>query len=120
MEYNKIDLKELFQIKGFYSRKQWWLIVVFIFFLNFFVIYITSLMVLSEQVLITALGTVLMFGTIMGTFFLQIFSSIKRLHDANLSGWFTLFYLLPYLGPLIIMILCGFLGSSRLNNKYEY
>ncbi|AVR47057.1 hypothetical protein C7S20_18390 [Christiangramia fulva] len=42
---------------------------------------------------------------------------IKRLHDINLSGWFSLINFIPYIGALFGLIVL-FIDSSRGSNKY--
>ena len=44
--------------------------------------------------------------------------SIKRLRDANVSAWWYLLVLIPYLGAFIIFIMNAFLPSVEEGNKY--
>lgn len=43
--------------------------------------------------------------------------SIKRLHDINRSGWYSLIFILPIIGSIFLIVLCG-LKSDPNNNKY--
>ena len=38
--------------------------------------------------------------------------SVRRLHDTDKSGWFLLLVLVPYIGPIILLILFCWPGSS--------
>jgi uncharacterized membrane protein YhaH (DUF805 family) len=41
--------------------------------------------------------------------------SVRRLHDRNLSGWLVLMLLVPYLGPLVILVLMMLPGTRGPN-----
>jgi len=43
--------------------------------------------------------------------------TVRRLHDANLTGWLVLLSLVPYIGSFVILILT-LLPSQNTNNKY--
>ena len=45
-------------------------------------------------------------------------NSVKRLHDCNKSGWFLLINLLPFIGQLWILILCGFTKGTEEGNRF--
>lgn len=49
--------------------------------------------------------------------YFSILQFIKRLHDINLSGWWVLFSLIPYVGGLFGLVLI-FIDSSKGPNKY--
>ena len=49
---------------------------------------------------------------------ISITISIKRLRDANVSAWWYLLVLIPYLGAFIIFIMNAFLPSVEEGNKY--
>lgn len=42
----------------------------------------------------------------------------RRLHDANFSAWFLLFYLLPIVGPIVLLILCA-LPSKPMGVRFD-
>jgi uncharacterized membrane protein YhaH (DUF805 family) len=43
---------------------------------------------------------------------------VRRLHDANLSGWMSLLAVLPYVG-LVIQIVFGLLPSKQLGERFD-
>ncbi len=49
---------------------------------------------------------------------INVGTSIKRLHDINYSGWFTIIYIaIPYAGiPLMIALMC--IPGTKGQNKY--
>ena len=51
-------------------------------------------------------------------FVLNVCITIRRLHDRNMSGWWILLNIIPYIGGLIIFIICGFLKGTVGKNKY--
>jgi uncharacterized membrane protein YhaH (DUF805 family) len=44
--------------------------------------------------------------------------TIKRLHDGNSSGWWLLFGLVPFVGPVVIPIVCYFMRGTVGPNDY--
>jgi uncharacterized membrane protein YhaH (DUF805 family) len=48
----------------------------------------------------------------------SISSSVARLHDRGHSAWWLLWFLLPGIGWLVLLILNGFLAGSGAPNKY--
>ena len=44
---------------------------------------------------------------ILATIVPNISIAVRRLHDAGFSGWMYLLQLIPYLGGLVVMILCA-------------
>jgi uncharacterized membrane protein YhaH (DUF805 family) len=46
-----------------------------------------------------------------------IAATTRRLHDANFSGWFQLLCLIPYLGGVVVLILC-LLPGTKGDNKF--
>ncbi len=49
---------------------------------------------------------------------INIRCNIRRLHDANLSGWYVLFGFIPYLGVMWRIIYSFFFPSSNGKNRY--
>jgi uncharacterized membrane protein YhaH (DUF805 family) len=53
------------------------------------------------------------------TLFIMAFSAtVRRLHDRGISGWWTLLNLIPYLGVIVIVFICGVLKGEARENKY--
>ena len=43
--------------------------------------------------------------------------TVRRLHDTDKSAWFLLLYLIPFVGPIIILVLM-LIDSTRGTNRY--
>ena len=50
---------------------------------------------------------VLLIAWIVATIVPNIAITVRRLHDAGFSGWMYLLQLIPYLGALVVLILCA-------------
>ena len=60
-----------------------------------------------------------LFTLVMFIFYIPLLSqTIRRLHDAGYSGWFIALGLIPYLGGIILLVLC-LLPSQPHPNKYD-
>ncbi|QOP42170.1 DUF805 domain-containing protein [Sulfurimonas marina] len=131
----------LFSAKGCYTRAQWWKVFVSLIALSialwmmeyFFVIKGMADMAtnvlngdaaseISRRVdkkiglgmVISVIFTISWFVM----FWVSLVTSIKRFHDANLSGWMWLLNFIPFVGPIIVFIINGFVGTKPLGNMY--
>lgn len=96
------------QFSGRASRSEYWFVVLFM-----------TLAVLALMIPLFTIGTDYYgepnaFGTMISLFLLVFFLgslvpsiaiAVRRLHDANLSGWFYLLSLIPYIGGLVLLVL---------------
>ncbi len=89
------------------GRKAFWMFVLVSFLISF---------VLS--VLDGVLGTVF-FGVIfsLGVLVPSIAITARRLHDTGKSGWWQLIGLIPFIGTIILIVLCVLKGDAG-SNKY--
>ena len=44
-----------------------------------------------------------------------IAATVRRLHDVDKSGWFVLLALIPFVGAIILIVLCAAEGDSAAN-----
>jgi uncharacterized membrane protein YhaH (DUF805 family) len=115
--------KALFSAQGCFTRWQYWkvtllsLLIYFIYFMSFG--FITSGVDSGDfsEGLLTFWGILGVF-LILPIAYINIVTSIKRFHDINLSGWFYLLNLIPYIGGLIVLIMNGFLPSVKEGNRF--
>ncbi len=56
--------------------------------------------------------------THLGLIYPSIVVCVKRLHDTDRSGWNMLWVLIPTLGVLYIIIVCGFFKGTDGGNRY--
>lgn len=109
-----------FKFYGRSSRSEywWWQLFVVLLGVSFGVIEILwggagdSANVVDWQ--LTAAGN--LFGT--ATFIPTLTLTVRRLHDMNRSGLFILFFLLPLLGAVVLMIMCIF-PSNPLGRRHD-
>ena len=47
-----------------------------------------------------------------------IMSSIRRLHDLGMTGWWLFLTWIPIIGSLILTVLLGFVRGDKEPNKY--
>lgn len=99
-----------FNFEGRATRKQYWL-----FFLFFFII---SMIWGAFAGMDNFIGT--LFGIVYALYILAVIVPLlsigaRRLHDRNLSGWWQLLVLLPFIGSLILLILFVLPGTPGQN-----
>lgn len=114
MEWYLKVLKQYVDFKGRARRKEYWM------FMLFNVIFAIVAMILDN-----VFGTtynITFYGFFYTIYCLAVFLpglgvSVRRLHDTGKSGWFMLLALIPFIGPLIILVFTV-LDSDPLDNKY--
>lgn len=52
-------------------------------------------------------------------FWLNVASSVRRLHDRNRSGWWVVLYAFPLLGQMWQFIECGLLPPRHAGNRFD-
>lgn len=100
----KTCFKKYFDINGRASRSEYWWFFLFVF--------IISAITLNISFLLNGIISLLL---ICPSFAVQI----RRLHDDDMSGWFVLLHLIPFIGTLIIlyfMVTEGTKGPNRFGN----
>ncbi len=123
-EYNMIDwwkkvvLKNYANFQGRARRAEYWNFV-----LANFVIYILGNILLFS--LAGAVGSAFISGVIglivlcfaLGMFIPSLAVLVRRLHDINKSGWYILFYFIPFVG-FILLLVWMFTEGDRFQNNY--
>ncbi len=97
--------------KGRASRKQFWLYVLF-----FLIVFLILSIILN---FFGNLGNILYFLATLAVILPSLGMAVRRLHDFNLSGWWILIGLVPFIGPLILLVffvLPGTEGENRFGN----
>ena len=107
-------LKKYAVFSGRARRKEYW------FFVLFYII-IAIVLVMIDSMAGTISATTGM-GLLSGIFALAMFIpglavGIRRLHDINKSGWWILIGLIPFIGPLILIIFALMAGTAG-DNEY--
>ncbi|HWE45064.1 MAG TPA: DUF805 domain-containing protein [Caulobacteraceae bacterium] len=114
----------LFGFRGRMRRSQWWAVRVVTTVILFVLIGVFAglggSVGRSQTAEVIAGGVALIVGLPVVTLYLWIFvaTSVKRLHDQDLSGWFTLIYFIPYLGGLAAFVMLGCLEGTKGRNRF--
>ena len=103
-------LKKYFNFKDRASRSEYWY-----FQLLLFPIFIWSQFP-SDDNQILVIQLVLTFGLIIP----GISSGVRRFHDKDKSGWFILINLIPFVGWIIVLVICIDKGTAGKNRFGEY
>jgi len=109
----KSGFKRYVDFEGRSSRSEyWWWQLFFILFL------------IGPPFFVGALGLSENWMYLSGVFFLATFIpniaiTIRRLHDSDKSGWLYLTSLIPYVGGLILIVLCCLRGTNGANRFGE-
>lgn len=124
----EITFQGLFSFKGCYTRRQYWSILIGVFF---FEMILGSVLngIFHEDSREDILGigsainsmkvTAIMFIISLPILWIMIATSVKRFHDINKSGAWVFFNLIPFIGNFVVFIMNGFFGSIRQGNLYS-
>lgn len=119
--------KKYAMFSGRASRSEFWWWIVFVYagtaVLGILAGVITSLTTPAQADGSRPIGVggtiflIAMFAFLLAVLVPTIAITFRRLHDAGYSGWFYLLNLIPYVGGLIVLLLCIF-RTSPLAGKY--
>jgi len=104
--------------KGRSTRKEYWMFVLMYVVLVLGVTVLMTISTFSDS--LEVIGTIvsLLFAILLlGTFIPALAILVRRLHDIGWSGWWCLLNFIPYIGGLILIILCC-IPSQKGTNKY--
>ena len=104
-----ICFKKYFVLKGRASRSEYWY-----FYLFSLILYIIPFIIGGEDADIF-IGLLFLILTIP-----SITVSVRRLHDIDKSGWYVFIYLIPFVGGLIMLVMCASVGTEGKNQFGEY
>ena len=93
--------KQYVDFSGRASRKQFWMFVLFYFLVNL-VLAILSRIDGAVGMVFTLVTVLYYFGLLLPT----LAAAARRLRDAGLSPWLLLLSLVPFLGNLILLVMC--------------
>ena len=99
-----IITKKYFCFEGRAARKEFWMWVLVIFVLNLIFNFIPKI------------GGILSLILALGTLLPSLGVTARRLHDLGKSGWMQLLGLIPFVGGVIVLVLCI---PSRTDNSVD-
>jgi uncharacterized membrane protein YhaH (DUF805 family) len=116
-ELIKPVLRRYLWIDGRSSRREWWQIE-FVAIASYWFVGNGAAVVamLHDQPPLLPMPVRLLLGALM--FWVNIASTVRRLHDRNKSGWWALLYLFPVFGIIWHFIECGLLPPRNQGNRY--
>lgn len=106
--------KNYVNFKGRARRKEYW----------GFTLFYALIFAILDAFAFTGIGVILFLVVFVATLPPSISLTVRRLHDINLSGWFTLYMLImliPVIGEgiaIIISIVIGVVQGSAESNKF--
>lgn len=113
------DMKELlFSAEGRVNRGKFWGVFFGIILANFIAITIVLILRMAFGDFGYYSGGFLFLLFYIATLVSGIMVQIKRWHDRGKSGWWVLIGLVPLIGPLWVLIECGFLIGEGDTNQY--
>ena len=111
-------LKKYFIIKGRASRSEYWyfqlLFSPIAFYAGFWSDPVSTGMIDPPPFYLISLALVLLL------FIPAITSQVRRFHDKDKSGWFILINLIPFVGWIIVLVICIDKGTAGKNRFGEY
>lgn len=102
-------LKKYAQFSGRSRRKEYWLYTLFYVVITFLTFYVDALMGEGEGVLSLLLWLLLLVP--------GVAVIVRRLHDIDRSGWWSLILVIPLIGPIVILVFMCLDGTSG-NNRF--
>jgi uncharacterized membrane protein YhaH (DUF805 family) len=115
IKYWKEGFQKYAVFQGRATRAQYWSWVFVNLLIAIFGVVTLIFSFLIEPLFITILVVLVLYW--LAIFIPDLAYTVRRLHDANLTGWLMLIYFVPYVGGLILFILT-LLPSQNINNKY--
>lgn len=111
-------LRRFLWISGRSGRAEWWLIEIGVlasYWLHDTAVRVLMLLGIKDSVT----GGLVILLLAMGLYWVNMASSIRRLHDRNKSGWWALLFLPLVLGTAWQIIACGFLKGREAGARFD-
>ena len=111
------ELRRYLWIEGRSSRREWWQIEIAAIASYWFVGNGANVLAeLHGEPAFVPMPVRMLLGALM--FWINVTSTVRRLHDRNKSGWWALPYLFPLFGQVWHFIECGLLPPRNQGNRY--
>jgi uncharacterized membrane protein YhaH (DUF805 family) len=98
----------MFSFEGRIGRRKWWALI------------ILANVVFLVAYIIAAAIPVLLLVVVPVAIVCSCAINTRRLHDVGWSGWWNLASLVPFLGGLFLLGVCGIAPGNPRSNKYGY
>jgi uncharacterized membrane protein YhaH (DUF805 family) len=111
------ELRRYLWIEGRSGRREWWAVEGLVILGYWFVGTGAAVMAeLSGEPALVPMQARLALAALV--FWINLASTVRRLHDRNKSGWWALTYAIPGIGLLWHVIECGFLPGREAGNRF--
>ncbi len=116
--WKKVVIKNYANFQGRARRAEYWNYVLanFVIYILMNILFFSSAGALDSQFLSGAFGLFILFFAL-GMLIPSLAVLVRRLHDINKSGWFILFYFIPLVG-FIFLLVWLFTDGDRYHNNY--
>ena len=101
----------LFSFEGRINRKPYWMFFLAMIVANIIVAVVAGM-------LGDTLGMIILIPFIIVLIWAGLAVSVKRWHDRDKSGWWVLIGLIPVIGPIWVLVECGFLTGTAGQNRF--
>ncbi len=109
-----IKVVKNFSFSGRARRKEYWMFFLFVIVIAFGLGLLDAILgTYSKEAEIGLLGTIFILAIVIQS----IAVGVRRLHDTGRSGWWLLINLVPFVGPIVVLVLMVLEGQSG-DNQY--
>lgn len=99
-------MKKYAVFEGRASRREFWMFTLVNVVVAFLIGFVSGLLGLPKII-----GTLYMLAILLPS----LAVTVRRLHDMDKSGWWVLLALIPFVGSIVLLIMCIFEGTQGLN-----
>ncbi len=115
--WKKVLFKNYANFQGRARRAEFWNYTLFNFIIFLVLYFVVIVGLLNEADDLGFLGVGILMVYALGVFIPDLAVLVRRLHDINKSGWNILFYFIPLVGPILILVWM-FTDGDRFANNY--
>jgi uncharacterized membrane protein YhaH (DUF805 family) len=111
----------LYSFKGRIKRSEWWLWMIATYVFHGIVVIGIIILAYESGPSINNRGLVfvlILIPVLIHVLWVGIAIYVKRFHDLGHSGWMVCLGLIPYIGGLILLIMCGIIDGNPGPNKF--
>jgi uncharacterized membrane protein YhaH (DUF805 family) len=119
-EIAQFDVKQWLSFQGRIGRQTWWLRYVLLLFCINVAVQVAAwvVSVVDFTGLFAWLFALVGFLVVLALLWPSLAGGVKRLHDRDMSGWWLLIGLVPFVGGIALLVLLGFLRGTPGPNRF--
>ncbi|MBM3659054.1 MAG: DUF805 domain-containing protein [Actinobacteria bacterium] len=112
--WKQVVLERYAQFQGRANRPEYWWYALANFIL-FIALYVVALVFGQVADALGVIAVIVIIGAWLGLLIPTLAVAVRRLHDSDKSGWFLLFYFVPCVGGIIVLIFLVTAGTPGPN-----